>query len=194
LTEQVRRRPYQVILFDEVEKAHPEVWNSLLQIMDDGRLTDGQGRTVDFRNTVVIMTSNLGSQFFREEKDPERVRGLIMDLLKQALRPEFLNRIDEIVIFKPLGREQIAAIVEIQARHLMKRLADKRVTLELSEAAKALLAQEGYDPVYGARPLKRTIQRMIQDPLALELLNGAFGEGDTVVADVDHGKIAFRKT
>jgi ATP-dependent Clp protease ATP-binding subunit ClpB len=149
---------------------------------------------VDFRNTVVIMTSNLGSQYFREEKDPQRVRGLIMDLLKQALRPEFLNRIDEIVIFQPLGREEIASIVEIQARHLVKRLADKRVTLELSPAAKALLAQEGYDPVYGARPLKRTIQRMIQDPLALELLNGTFGEGDTVVADVDHGKVVFRKT
>jgi ATP-dependent Clp protease ATP-binding subunit ClpB len=140
------------------------------------------------------MTSNLGSQFFREEKDPQRVRGLILDLLKQALRPEFLNRIDETVIFQPLGREEIAAIVEIQARHLVKRLGDKRITLELTSAAKELLAEEGYDPVYGARPLKRTIQRMIQDPLALELLNGTFGEGDTVTAHADHGRIVFRKS
>jgi ATP-dependent Clp protease ATP-binding subunit ClpB len=166
----------------------------LLQLLDDGRLTDGQGRTVDFRNTVVIMTSNLGSQFFREEKDPGRVRGLILDLLKQTLRPEFLNRIDEVVIFQPLGREQIGAIVEIQARHLTKRLADKRITLELTPAAKELLAKEGYDPVYGARPLKRTIQKLVQDPLALELLNGTVGEGDTVTAHADHGKIVFRKT
>jgi ATP-dependent Clp protease ATP-binding subunit ClpB len=164
-------------------------------VLDDGRLTDGQGRTVDFRNALIIMTSNLGSSYLQSDTmDADARRERVMDALRNAFRPEFLNRIDEIVIFKPLGREQIAAIVEIQARHLMKRLADKRVTLELSEAAKALLAQEGYDPVYGARPLKRTIQRMIQDPLALELLNGAFGEGDTVVADVDHGKIAFRKT
>ncbi|HUM17469.1 MAG TPA: ATP-dependent chaperone ClpB [Candidatus Nitrosotalea sp.] len=193
LTEAVRRRPYSVVLFDEIEKAHGDVFNVLLQLLDDGRLTDGQGRTVDFRNTVVIMTSNLGSQFFREEKDPARVRALITDLLRQTLRPEFLNRIDETVIFQPLGREDIAAIVEIQARHLMKRLADKRIALELSVAAKALLAREGYDPVYGARPLKRTIQRMIQDPLALELLNGTFGEGDTVVVDVDRDRIVFRK-
>jgi ATP-dependent Clp protease ATP-binding subunit ClpB len=148
---------------------------------------------VDFRNTVVIMTSNLGGQFFREEKDPARVRGLILDLLRQTLRPEFLNRIDETVIFQPLGREEIGAIVEIQTRHLVKRLADKRITLELTAAAKALLAQEGYDPVYGARPLKRTIQRMIQDPLALELLSGTFGEGDEVVADAADGRIVFRK-
>ena len=193
LSEAVRRRAYAVVLFDEIEKAHGDVFNVLLQLLDDGRLTDGQGRTVDFRNTVVIMTSNLGSQFFREEKDPARVRGLILDLLKQALRPEFLNRIDETVIFQPLGREEIGSIVEIQARHLVKRLADKRITLELTAAAKALLAQEGYDPVYGARPLKRTIQRMIQDPLALELLSGTYGEGDTVVVDADQGRIVFRK-
>jgi ATP-dependent Clp protease ATP-binding subunit ClpB len=193
LTEAVRRRPYSVVLFDEIEKAHGDVFNVLLQVLDDGRLTDGHGRTVDFRNTVVIMTSNLGSQFFREEKDPARVRGLILDLLKQALRPEFLNRIDETVIFQPLGREEIGQIVEIQARYLVKRLADKRITLELSAATKAVLAQEGYDPVYGARPLKRTIQRMIQDPLALELLNGTFAEGDSVVADVDQGRVVFRK-
>jgi ATP-dependent Clp protease ATP-binding subunit ClpB len=193
LTEAVRRRPYSVLLFDEIEKAHGDVFNVLLQLLDDGRLTDGQGRTVDFRNTVVIMTSNLGSHFFREEQDPARIRGLIADLLRQTLRPEFLNRIDETVIFQPLGRKEIASIVEIQARYLVKRLADKRITLELTAGARELLAREGYDPVYGARPLKRTIQRMIQDPLALELLNGAFGEGDTVVADAEGDKITFRK-
>src|SRR5216684_2891946 len=180
-------------LFDDIEKAHSDVFNVLLQLLDDGRLTDGHGRTVDFRNTVVIMTSNLGSQFFREEKDPARLRAQIMEMLKQALRPEFLNRIDETVIFQPLGRDEIASIVEIQARHLVKRLADKRITLELTAAARELLAREGYDPVYGARPLKRTIQRMIQDPLALELLNGTFGEGDTVIADAQGDKVTFRK-
>ncbi len=194
LTEAVRRRPYSVLLFDEIEKAHGDVFNVLLQLLDDGRLTDGQGRTVDFRNTVVIMTSNLGSHYFREEAQSDRTRQLVLETVRQTLRPEFLNRIDEIVIFKPLGREEIAAIVEIQARHLMRRLADKRITLELTPAAKELLAREGYDPVYGARPLKRTIQRMIQDPLALRLLNGEFVEGDTVVADGRKGEIAFRKT
>jgi ATP-dependent Clp protease ATP-binding subunit ClpB len=194
LTEAVRRRPYSVLLFDEIEKAHGDVFNVLLQLLDDGRLTDGQGRTVDFRNTVVIMTSNLGSQYFREEAQPDRSRQLVLETVRQTLRPEFLNRIDEIVIFKPLGREEIAAIVEIQARHLTRRLADKRITLELTPAAKELLAREGYDPVYGARPLKRTIQRMIQDPLALRLLNGEFAEGDAVIADARKGEIAFRKT
>ncbi len=194
LTEAVRRRPYSVLLFDEIEKAHGDVFNVLLQLLDDGRLTDGQGRTVDFRNTVVIMTSNLGSHYFREEAQPDRTRQLVLETVRQTLRPEFLNRIDEIVIFKPLGREEIAAIVEIQARHLMRRLADKRITLELTPAAKELLAREGYDPVYGARPLKRTIQRMIQDPLALRLLNGEFAEGDTIIADARKGEIAFRKT
>jgi len=194
LTEAVRRRPYSVLLFDEIEKAHGDVFNVLLQLLDDGRLTDGQGRTVDFRNTVIIMTSNLGSHYFREEAQTDRTRQLVLETVRQTLRPEFLNRIDEIVIFKPLGREEIAAIVEIQARHLMRRLADKRITLELTPAAKELLAREGYDPVYGARPLKRTIQRMIQDPLALRLLNGEFAEGDTVVADARKSEIAFRKT
>ncbi len=194
LTEAVRRRPYSVVLFDEIEKAHGDVFNVLLQLLDDGRLTDGQGRTVDFRNTVVIMTSNLGSQYFREEDKPERTRQLVLETLRQTLRPEFLNRIDEIVIFKALGREQIAAIVDIQARHLMKRLADKRIGLELTPAVKELLAREGYDPVYGARPLKRAIQRMIQDSLALRLLNGEFAEGDTVVADSRKGEVVFSKS
>ncbi len=193
LTEAVRRRPYSVVLFDEIEKAHGDVFNVLLQLLDDGRLTDGQGRTVDFRNSVVIMTSNLGSHYFREETQPEGTRQLVLETLRQTLRPEFLNRIDEIVIFKPLGREEIGAIVDIQARHLTRRLADKRITLELTPAAKELLTREGYDPVYGARPLKRTIQRMVQDSLALRLLNGEFAEGDTVVADAKRGEIVFSK-
>ena len=193
LTEAVRRRPYSVVLFDEIEKAHGDVFNVLLQLLDDGRLTDGQGRTVDFRNTVVIMTSNLGSHLFREAEKPERIRSLVLETLRQSLRPEFLNRIDEIVIFKPLGREEIEAIVKIQVGLLVKRLADKRITLELTPAAEDLLAREGYDPVYGARPLKRTIQRLVQDPLALQLLNGSFSEGDTIVVDAKRGQIGFRK-
>ncbi len=193
LTEAVRRRPYTVILFDEVEKAHGDVFNVLLQLLDDGRLTDGHGRTVDFRNTVVIMTSNLGSHIFREYEKPEKVRPLMLQELRNALRPEFLNRIDEVVIFNSLGREEIAKIVEIQAGHLRRRLADKRITLELTRGAKALLAKEGYDPTFGARPLKRTIQRLVQDPLAFRLLEGEFGEGDTVVVDADGDAITFRK-
>src|SRR6059036_928278 len=193
LSEAIRRKPYSVVLFDEIEKAHQDVFNILLQIMDDGRLTDGQGRTVDFRNTVIIMTSNIGSHLFREDEKPERLRALMLETLRQTLRPEFLNRIDEIVIFKPLGREEIAAIVKIQVGHLVKRLADRRITLELTPATEELLAREGYDPVYGARPLKRTIQRLVQDPLALQLLNGTFAEGDTVVVDAKRGQIGFRK-
>ncbi|OGL15341.1 MAG: hypothetical protein A3K12_16045 [Candidatus Rokubacteria bacterium RIFCSPLOWO2_12_FULL_71_19] len=193
LTEAVRRRPYAVVLFDEIEKAHADVFNVLLQVLDDGRLTDGHGRTVDFRNAVIIMTSNLGSHIYREEERPERVRPLILDLLRQTLRPEFLNRIDEVVVFRPLGREEIAAIVGIQTRHLLQRLAARRVALELTPAAEELLAQEGFDPAFGARPLKRTIQKMVQDPLAMSLLEGEFGEGDTVVADADGDEIVFRK-
>ncbi len=194
LTEAVRRRPYSVVLFDEIEKAHGDVFNVLLQLLDDGRLTDGQGRTVDFRNTVVIMTSNLGSHIFREYEKPEKVRPLVMQELRNTLRPEFLNRIDEIVIFSPLGREEIARIVDIQVGHLRRRLADKRIDLELTEAAKTLLAREGYDPTFGARPLKRTIQRLIQDPLALRLLQGEVAEGDTVTVDAVRDEIVFRRT
>ncbi len=194
LTEAVRRRPYSVVLFDEIEKAHGDVFNVLLQLLDDGRLTDGQGRTVDFRNTVVIMTSNLGSHIFREYEKPEKVRPLIMEELRNALRPEFLNRIDEVVIFSPLGRAEIARIVDIQVGHLRRRLADKRIDLELTEAAKTLLAREGYDPTFGARPLKRTIQRLIQDPLALRLLQGEVAEGDTVTVDAVRDEIVFRRT
>jgi ATP-dependent Clp protease ATP-binding subunit ClpB len=193
LTEAVRRRPYSVVLFDEIEKAHGDVFNVLLQLLDDGRLTDGHGRTVDFRNTVIIMTSNLGSHLFGEERDPKRLRTEIMNVLRQSLRPEFLNRIDEIVVFKPLGREEIGRIVSIQIAHLMKRLADKRITLTLTPAAEELLAREGYDPVYGARPLKRAIQRLVQDPLALKLLEGVFKDGDMVVADAKQGEIVFAK-
>jgi ATP-dependent Clp protease ATP-binding subunit ClpB len=193
LTEAVRRRPYSVILFDEIEKAHGDVFNVLLQLLDDGRLTDGHGRTVDFRNTVVIMTSNLGSHLFREAEEPKRLRAQIMETLRQSLRPEFLNRIDEVVVFKALDREEIGRIVKIQMAFLVKRLADKRITLILTSAAEELLAREGYDPVYGARPLKRTIQRLIQDPLALKILSGEFAEGDAVVADAQAGEIVFRK-
>jgi ATP-dependent Clp protease ATP-binding subunit ClpB len=193
LTEAVRRRPYCVILLDEIEKAHHDVFNVLLQVLDDGRLTDGQGRTVDFRNTVVIMTSNLGSHIYREFERPEKVRPLILQELRNTLRPEFLNRIDEIVIFMPLGREQIDRIVDIQLGHLRRRLAAKRIELEVSDAAKALLAREGYDPTFGARPLKRTIQRLVQDPLALKILEGEFVEGDTVRVDVEGDQLVFRR-
>ncbi len=193
LTEAVRRRPYSVVLFDEVEKAHADVFNILLQLLDDGRLTDGHGRTVDFRNSVVIMTSNLGSHIFREYEKPEKVRPLILQELRNTLRPEFLNRIDEIVIFHPLGRAEIAKIVEIQAEHLRRRLADKRIQIELTDAAKTYLATEGYDPAFGARPLKRAIQRLVQDPLALKLLEGEFSEGDTVVVDAQGDRIIFSR-
>jgi len=193
LTEAVRRRPYSVVLFDEVEKAHPDVWNVLLQLLDDGRLTDGHGRTVDFRNAVVIMTSNLGSHYFREVADPEKVRSLVLQELRNHLRPELLNRIDEVIVFNNLGLAEITRIVDIQVAQLARRLAERRVGLELTEAAKALLARQGFDPVFGARPLKRTIQRRVQDPLALRLLEGEFGEGDTVRVDAAGDELAFSK-
>jgi ATP-dependent Clp protease ATP-binding subunit ClpB len=194
LTEAVRRRPYSVVLFDEIEKAHPDVFNVLLQILEDGRLTDGQGRTVDFKNTVIIMTSNLGSQFIVDLTDRKEMERRVTVALQQAFKPEFLNRIDEIVIFNPLGREEIKHIVEIQLKRLERLLADRKISIEVTDAAKALLAERGYDPVYGARPLKRTIQRMIQDPLALKILDGAFGEGDRVTIDAQGGELIFRKT
>ncbi|HEX2226451.1 MAG TPA: ATP-dependent chaperone ClpB [Candidatus Binatia bacterium] len=187
LTEAVRRRPYSVVLFDEIEKAHPDVFNALLQILEDGRMTDGQGRTVDFKNTVIIMTSNLGSQHIQELGDKKRaeVERLVAAVLREAFKPEFLNRVDETIIFNSLGREQIKAIVEIQLRRLRRNLAERKMTLQISEKAKALIAEKGYDPVYGARPLKRTIQRLIQDPLAIHILEGKFKEGDQVEIDVD---------
>ena len=186
LTEAVRRRPYSIILFDEIEKAHPEVFNVLLQVLDDGRLTDGQGRTVDFRNTVIIMTSNLGSHAIQQYgSDYNRMRTVVMDTLKENFKPEFLNRIDEIVIYHTLPLEQIKRIVDIQIKGLEGRLADRHLNLEITDRARAFLAQEGYDPAYGARPLKRTLQRKVQDPLALMLLEGKFQEGDTVLVDAD---------
>jgi ATP-dependent Clp protease ATP-binding subunit ClpB len=194
LTEAVRRRPYSVILFDEVEKAHPEVLNVLLQLLDDGRLTDAQGRTVDFKNTIVIMTSNLGSQWITEPGlSWEEIKARVMEAVRLHFRPELLNRIDEIVIFRPLGLEQILEIVDIQLRGLRARLAERKITLELTPAAKEFLAREGFDPIYGARPLKRTIQKEIVQPLASRLLQGEFRDGDTIVVDVADGQLVFRR-
>jgi ATP-dependent Clp protease ATP-binding subunit ClpB len=184
LTESVRRRPYSVVLFDEIEKAHSEVFNVLLQLLDDGRLTDGQGRTVDFRNTVVIMTSNLGNQLWEGEK--QVTRDAINRVLQNHFRPEFLNRIDEIVVFHPLTRDQLAEVVDFQLHRVSKLLSDKGYFLEVSQAAKQFLAEQGYDPAFGARPLKRTIQRELQDPLALKILSGEFREGDVI--EVDQGR------
>jgi ATP-dependent Clp protease ATP-binding subunit ClpB len=177
LTEAVRRRPYSVVLLDEIEKAHMEVFDVLLQILDDGRLTDGQGRTVDFRNTVIIMTSNLRST----------------DAMREVFRPEFLNRIDEVVEFHPLSKEQLAEVVELQLRRLRERLAERGLGLELTDAAKEQLVESGWDPTYGARPLKRAIQRLVENPLALRLLEGEFGEGDTVRVDLEDGELVFAK-
>ena len=195
LTEAVRRKPYSVVLFDEIEKAHPDVFNALLQILEDGRMTDGQGRTVDFKNTVIIMTSNLGSQHIQElgEKQRKEMEHQVMAALRQAFKPEFLNRIDETVIFNSLGREQIKAIVEIQLGRLGRMLADRKLKLEVSDKAKALLAEKGYDPAYGARPLKRTIQRWIQDPLATKILAGEFREGERVKVDSDGKNVTFAR-
>jgi len=177
LTEAVRRRPYSVILLDEIEKAHAEVFDVLLQVLDDGRLTDGQGRTVDFRNTVLIMTSNVRS----------------VDAVRDVFRPEFLNRIDEVIEFRPLSKEQIAEIVELQLARLRQRLAERRIELELTDAAKDALAEAGWDPAFGARPLKRAIQRLLENPLALRLLEGDFAEGDTIRVDAEDGEIRFEK-
>jgi ATP-dependent Clp protease ATP-binding subunit ClpB len=183
LTEAVRRRPYQVVLFDEVEKAHPDVFNVLLQVLDDGVLTDGQGRTVDFKQTLIVLTSNLGSQALSQlpdGADPAQAKRDVMDAVRSHFRPEFLNRLDETVIFDRLAREDMGGIVDIQVARLLKRLAQRKIRLELDEGAKAWLAEEGYDPVFGARPLKRVIQRALQDPLAEMLLAGEIGDGDTV--------------
>jgi ATP-dependent Clp protease ATP-binding subunit ClpB len=199
LTEAVRRRPYAVVLFDEIEKAHPEVLNVLLQLLDDGRLTDGKGRTVDFKNAVVIMTSNLGSGFIAQDPSStdgeltEGTRRAVMEALREHFRPEFLNRIDEIIFFHPLGRQHLKSIIEIQVHNLLKRLEDRKIHVELTDAAKELLVEEGYDPVYGARPLRRTIQRRVLDPLALRVLEGEFGEGDRVAIDVRDGRLEFAK-
>jgi len=195
LTEAVRRKPYSVILLDEIEKAHPDVFNVLLQVLDDGRLTDGHGRTVDFKNTVVIMTSNLGSQRIQDmagEENYEAMKTAVMEVVGQHFRPEFLNRVDDIVVFHPLTEEQIGEIVVIQLRHLTQRLLERDMQLELSDTAVAQLAAAGFDPVYGARPLKRAIQQRVENPLAQEILKGSFAPGDCVRVDVDDGKIVFR--
>jgi ATP-dependent Clp protease ATP-binding subunit ClpB len=198
LTEAVRRKPYSVVLFDEIEKAHPEVLNVLLQVLDDGRLTDGKGRTIDFKQTVVIMTSNIGSHFIAERAKAEGeidegTRRLVMDAVQGHFRPEFLNRVDEIIIFHPLGRQHLSRIVDIQLSRLIGRLAERKIRVELSESAKQLLIEEGYDPVYGARPLKRTIQRRILDPLAMKVLQGDFAEGDLVRIDAEGGELRFTR-
>jgi ATP-dependent Clp protease ATP-binding subunit ClpB len=196
LTEAVRRRPYSVILLDEVEKAHPDVFNVLLQVLDDGRLTDGQGRTVDFRNTVIIMTSNLGSQVIQEyagEKNYTRMKSAVMEIVQQSFRPEFINRIDDIVVFHPLGSEQIRSIVDIQLLYLRKRLQERNMDLALDDAARDLLGESGFDPVYGARPLKRAIQQQIENPLAQRILKGQFVPGDRVKVGVSGGELTFAK-
>jgi ATP-dependent Clp protease ATP-binding subunit ClpB len=191
LSEAVRRKPYSVVLFDEIEKAHQDVFNVLLQVLDDGRITDGQGRTVDFKNTVIIMTSNIGSQYIMEESSHEARERLVMDALRQHFRPEFLNRIDDIIIFDRLTEEELKKIVEIQLKRLVRRLENQKINLELSDAAKALVASHGYDPVYGARPLKRAIQKYILDPLSMDILEGKFHEGQTIKVGVADGLLKF---
>jgi len=194
LTEAVRRRPYAVVLFDEIEKAHPDVFKTLLQVLDDGRLTDSQGRTVDFKNTVVIMTSNIGSQYVQQcaGGDESKARELVMGALREHFPPEFINRVDEIIVFQQLSREQLRAIIEIQLRGLARRLAERKIEIAFTDAAKDLLIEEGYDPVYGARPLKRTVQRRVLDALALKVLQGDFPEGSQIAVDATEGSIVFR--
>ncbi len=196
LTEHLRRKPYSVVLFDEIEKAHPDVFHALLQVLEDGRLTDGQGRTVSFKNAVVVMTSNVGSAMMKEThigfsvharstKNNEEARKVILDALRSTFRPEFLNRVDDIIVFNTLSKENLSRIIQIQLKRVIGMLAERGLKLELSPAAIDLVLAEGYDPSYGARPMRRAIQRLIQDPLAMQLLSGKFVAGDTVVADVD---------
>jgi len=194
LTEKVRRRPYAVVLLDEIEKAHPDVFNVLLQVLDDGRLTDGQGRTVDFRNTVIVMTSNLGSHLIQElagEENYDAMKSALMDVVGQHFRPEFINRVDDVVVFHPLGREHIRKIVDIQLGYLHDRLADRDMRVHLSDEARDKLADAGFDPVYGARPLRRAIQQQIENPLAAEILQGKFKPGDVIEVGVDHDRLEF---
>jgi ATP-dependent Clp protease ATP-binding subunit ClpB len=199
LTEAVRRRPYAVILFDEIEKAHPEVLNVMLQLLDDGRLTDGKGRTVDFKNAVVIMTSNVGSHLIAEQVGAgettlsEGTRRQVLDVLRAQFRPEFINRVDEIIVFHALSREEMRQIIDIQLRGLMKRLEERKIRVELTERAKDVLIAEGYDPTYGARPLKRAIQREVLDPLAMRVLEGEFREGDVVKIDAVGTELRFNR-
>jgi ATP-dependent Clp protease ATP-binding subunit ClpB len=198
LTEAVRRRPYSVILLDEVEKAHGDVFNVLLQVLDDGRLTDGQGRTVDFRNTVIVMTSNLGSQLIQElagegEAAYTKMKDAVLDVVGTHFRPEFINRLDEIVVFHPLDKRQIHAIAKMQTEYLGKRLAERHIKLQLSDKVLELIGNAGFDPVYGARPLKRAIQQLLENPLAREILEGKFVAGDTIIVDAEGGHLALRK-
>ena len=193
----MRRRPYSVILLDEVEKAHPDVFNVLLQVLDDGRLTDGQGRTVDFRNCVIVLTSNLGSQLIQEassiggEEGYTQIKAAVMGVVQAQFRPEFINRLDEIVVFRPLEQAQIRAIARIQTAGLAKRLAERQLRLVISDAALDLLGQAGFDPVYGARPLKRAIQQQLENPLARQILEGRYAAGETVMVDVVGGHLSF---
>ncbi|HCM83858.1 MAG TPA: ATP-dependent chaperone ClpB, partial [Rhodospirillaceae bacterium] len=194
LTEAVRRRPYQVILFDEIEKAHPDVFNVLLQVLDDGRLTDGQGRTVDFKNTMIIMTSNLGAEFLAQQGEGDDVNGVreqVMGVVRSAFRPEFLNRLDEILLFRRLTRADMGQIVDIQLQRLQQLLADRKIKLEMTTAAKDWLADQGYDPTYGARPLKRVIQRELQNPLAQKILAGEIVDGAIVKMDAKAGQLSI---
>jgi len=205
LTEHVRRRPYSVVLLDEIEKAHPDVFNVLLQVLDDGRLTDGKGRTVNFNNTVIIMTSNVGSSDIQQaaaigfsltndgDEGNSVMRQKLLEELRRTFRPEFLNRVDDIIVFNRLAREHVARIIDLQLVHLRQRLVEKRIDIEVTEAAKELLLTEGYDEQFGARPMKRAIQRLIQDPLALKILDGELGEGDTVLVDRDGAAMQFEK-
>jgi ATP-dependent Clp protease ATP-binding subunit ClpB len=193
LTEAIRRHPYSVVLFDEIEKAHPDVFNALLQILDDGRMTDGKGRTVDFKNTVLIMTSNIGTQWIQDlgGDNEEEIERRVMESLRGTFKPEFLNRIDEIVIFNSLGTEEIKKIVGIQVGILGRRLEAGKITLEVTDDAKEFLANAGFDPIYGARPLKRAIQQLIQDPLSMKIIEGSVKEGDYIKGDVKNGEIVF---
>ncbi|MBM4081818.1 MAG: type VI secretion system ATPase TssH, partial [Planctomycetes bacterium] len=194
LTEAVRRRPYSVVLFDEIEKAHPDVFNVLLQVLDDGRLTDGHGRTVNFNNTVLVMTSNIASQWIQDltaKKDEDELKRRVKQALRESFRPEFLNRIDETIVFHGLGKEQIKRIVDIQTAHLEKRLAQHNFKLKVSDAVKSHIAEIGFDPTYGARPLKRAIQQEIENPLSLEILEGTFKDGSEIRVGLDHGKVSF---
>ena len=194
LTEAVRRRPYQVVLFDEVEKAHPDVFNVLLQVLDDGRLTDGQGRQVDFTNTLIILTSNLGSQYLaglEEGQDVSAVEPQVMEVVRAHFRPEFLNRLDEIILFHRLGQEHMAPIVDLQVARVQSLLKDRKIVLDLTDAARRWLGRVGYDPVYGARPLKRAVQRYLQDPLAEKLLGGSIPDGAAVRIDEGDGALTI---
>ena len=189
MSETVRRNPYSVVLLDEIEKAHPEVFNVLLQILDDGRVTDGQGRTVDFRNTVLIMTSNIGGELLTGQENPEQQEAGVMEALRSHFRPEFLNRVDETVIFQSLGRKELQRIVRLQLDRVEERLARKGLRMRVSKASEEFLADEGYDPVYGARPLKRAIQKHLLDPLSLQVIEGLFSEGDEIEVEMRDGKM-----